>query len=921
MMNWVRVWLVSAVAYYLAGLFGLQLAIPPGFASAVWPASGVALALAVRFCLTGVILGTFTASFLLNLNVSTSGFTQFSLSQCLLPAEIALGASLQLWLGYILFERLLGRDSLIDTPKSILRFALIIAPASCLIAATFGAFGLYHNDVIPIEVAGFTWLTWWLGDTIGVFLFTPMVLLIFTNRAQVKAYRKWQVIAPSSMIFIITWMLFVWSTNTREQTIEREIDDIADRFTQRIEERLLISSNKLLAYQAYFKGSEYISYDEFSMFSKLLLDSDDVLFAVGWTEITPHYLRRQQESRLRQQGYSTFEFIQRNDDGSFSRAKDKDEYYPVLYIYPYETNKRALGLDLASLPGRLELLRLIQLDGKGRATKPITLVQEKEEERAVILYLPVWQMHNNIKVYQGYVSGVYRISGIMGDVLEQAQKVHMSIKISDITNKDKPYELIQTILDNSTFYESVVREVIFQDRTYELKFQPFSDFNVKSKDWVSWIILICGFFISALLQTFILMITGAVEHTSQIVKQRTQQLTQAMKHAEQANEAKSKFLANMSHEFRTPLNAIIGLINLCLKTNLSITQKQYLAQSKLATETLMSLINQSLDYAKIESGKLELESIEFKLEDIVKKIHAIFSTQYKEKSVSFEFKSHTSLPKYLVGDALRLEQVLLNLCSNAFKFTSEGEVIVTIDLRSEDADFYHMYFSVKDTGIGISKEQQENLFQSFRQADNSTTRKFGGTGLGLAISKQLIELMGGSITLNSELDKGCEFEIQVPLAKSDKQVWCTLDDMLVLESEAQASEEKTTGKASNQLQGLTVLLVEDIEINRMIATELLEEQGAKVIPAHDGQHGMDVLQEYASSIDVVLMDIQMPIMDGYEAARKIREKSEFASLPILAMTANAMAEDIEQSMQAGMNGHIAKPIDEENMIHSILQVL
>jgi CheY-like chemotaxis protein len=282
-----------------------------------------------------------------------------------------------------------------------------------------------------------------------------------------------------------------------------------------------------------------------------------------------------------------------------------------------------------------------------------------------------------------------------------------------------------------------------------------------------------------------------------------------------------------------------------------------------------------------------------------------------------------------MGDPLRIEQVLLNLCSNALKFTDAGSVSIHIASKAISNSHEEIVIRIKDSGIGISKEQQATLFQSFQQADNTTTRKYGGTGLGLAISKQLVELMGGNIVINSEIGKGCEFVIHLTLQKTQQTTTFnsqtieqnhladeSADDADSRESEASVPE--PVQKVS--LQGVRVLLVEDIEINRMIATELLESFGDKVTQSCDGQQAVDTLKS-GNDFDVVLMDIQMPVMDGLQATKVIRAIPQFSQIPILAMTANAMKEDINNCLAVGMNGHIAKPIDESHMVSSILASL
>ena len=267
-----------------------------------------------------------------------------------------------------------------------------------------------------------------------------------------------------------------------------------------------------------------------------------------------------------------------------------------------------------------------------------------------------------------------------------------------------------------------------------------------------------------MLQAFLLMLTGTTQRIQAEVQTKTKEFLEAKQSAEEASKAKSNFLANMSHEFRTPLNAILGFTNLCLKTELNEKQTMFLNKVKLASDTLMSLITHTLDYAKIESHNIHLEQIEIPFDYIIKKIDAIFVYQAQEKGVRFFIDVPDFSDVYVMGDPLRVEQVLLNLCSNALKFTESGEVALTIDFKQcEEKGYTTVEFIVKDTGIGISKEKQHLIFDAFQQADDDISRKYGGSGLGLAITKQLISLMNGTLTFKSELGVGSEFIVQIPL--------------------------------------------------------------------------------------------------------------------------------------------------------------
>ncbi|MCP4293116.1 MAG: response regulator [bacterium] len=379
--------------------------------------------------------------------------------------------------------------------------------------------------------------------------------------------------------------------------------------------------------------------------------------------------------------------------------------------------------------------------------------------------------------------------------------------------------------------------------------------------------------------------------------------------AANANKAKSEFLANMSHEIRTPLGAIIGFTDLLSQINSTPQQLQYLTKLDNASHSLLNIINDILDFSKIEAGKMTFEVIPFHLGQVISQVSDMFSERVMARNLFFTNKRE-QVPELLIGDPTRLRQILVNLLGNALKFTKKGGISLKVTGGEKMGNQTFLIFSVTDTGIGISPDCLDELFSSFSQADTSTTRQFGGTGLGLSICQQLTELMGGNIWVQSKLGEGTTFHFTLPFEE-------------MAEDAANEFLEKMFEKEDNgmtnpglPLEDISLLLVDDNEINREVIGEILRQRGARITLAENGKEGAD--KALNSPFHLVLMDMQMPIMDGPSATRLIREEISSEQLPILALTANAQAQDQKVCIEAGMNDFLAKPVEPTELVDKVL---
>ena len=392
------------------------------------------------------------------------------------------------------------------------------------------------------------------------------------------------------------------------------------------------------------------------------------------------------------------------------------------------------------------------------------------------------------------------------------------------------------------------------------------------------------------------------ELATMIAEEAKSKAEKATHTAEEAVKAKQQFLSNMSHEIRTPMNAIIGFTKVVLKTDLTLKQREYLNAIKLSGDALIVLINDILDLAKVDSGKMKFEQIPFRMTVSLSAMLHLFETKIQEKNLELIKEYDKKIPEVLVGDPVRLHQIILNLVSNAVKFTSHGKIIVAASLLSEDEENANIEFSVTDTGIGIAENKIGKIFENFQQASSDTSRLYGGTGLGLAIVKQLVSSQGGSIDVKSKIGEGSRFSFVLSFKKTNEA----------------ADVEPITMKMDAENKNLKILVVEDIALNQLLMKTLLDDFGFERDIAANGKIALERMQ--AQSYDLILMDLQMPEMNGFEATEYIRNTMN-SQIPIIALTADVTTVDLAKCKAVGMNDYIAKPVDERVLYSKIMSLI